>query len=107
MVTSRARGRPSARPLDRSALTLLAAFLRRSVALGVAALEVRGDRLRLGATTARTATTLVVLVAGGLGATLGAVRHRALRSFLAFLARRRRQAGFGDRVRDGTRDQLY
>src|SRR5689334_5799170 len=60
--------------------------------------QVGGDRLRLGAAAARTTATALVAVTRGLGATLAAVRHRALGALFRLLARRSGEACLGDRV---------
>src|SRR3954447_19058712 len=69
------------------------------------ALEARGDRFRLGTTTARATTTLLVVFTGRLGATIRAVGVAAF-GFFFFVADRRFATRFDDRVGDRMRDQL-
>src|SRR5882762_4957392 len=100
--TSGGRGRRSPRSCGPR---LLRVRLGGFAALG--ALEVGGDRLGLGAAAARTATALVVLVACGLAAPLGAVCRLPFLALVGLLARRGLAARLGDRVGDGVGDQLY
>src|SRR6185312_818074 len=85
---------------------LALASFRRGLALTTLArsLETGGDGFRLRAAAARTTTTLAILFASRLGATVGAVGV-ALALFL-FLADRRFAARFDDRIGNRLRDQL-
>ena len=107
MVTSPARGcaRVGASHPRHVALVLLRCVLAGCIAtvggLAIRSLEMRRDGFGLRTTAARAALPLVVAVAGGLGAALGAVRHLAFLSIFRLVTRRRLAARLGDRVGDG------